>query len=134
VEYGWIEPGRTLVDSRVNPLLRVSRFWEKPTVQDAEELHRRECLWNTFVTIGYAGAFVELLQATVPRLTRLLGSNPDVDRLYQEIPAVDFSKAVLSRIPERLIVMRDSASGWTDLGSPRRVEDARSFVKESVLV
>jgi mannose-1-phosphate guanylyltransferase len=65
-------------------LLRVSRFWEKPTVRDAKQLHRRECLWNTFVTIGFAGAFLELLQATVPRLTRLLGSNPDVDRLYHE--------------------------------------------------
>ena len=94
VEYGWIEPGRMPVDSLVNPLLRVSRFWEKPTVKDAEELHRQECLWNTFVTIGFAGTFLELLQATVPRLTRLLGSNPYVDRLYHEVPAVDFSKAV----------------------------------------
>jgi mannose-1-phosphate guanylyltransferase len=36
VEYGWIQPGRTLVDSLANPLLRVSRFWEKPALKRAE--------------------------------------------------------------------------------------------------
>jgi mannose-1-phosphate guanylyltransferase len=126
VEYGWIEPGRTLVDSLVNPLLRVSRFWEKPTVRDAKGLHRRACLWNTFVTIGFAGAFLELLQATVPHLTRRLGGDPDIDRLYNKIAPVDFSKEVLTRMPERLVVMRDSASGWTDLGSPSRVVEVLS--------
>jgi mannose-1-phosphate guanylyltransferase len=40
VEYGWIQPGRTLMDSLVNPLLRVSRFWEKPSLQHAEVLQR----------------------------------------------------------------------------------------------
>jgi len=72
VEYGWIQPGRTLVDSLVNPLLRVSRFWEKPPLKRAEVLKRRGCLWNTFITIGRVGAFMELLQATLPELTRLL--------------------------------------------------------------
>ena len=41
VEYGWIQPGGTLVDSLVNPLLRVSRFWEKPASRRAEVLRRR---------------------------------------------------------------------------------------------
>jgi hypothetical protein len=30
---------------------------------------------------------------------------------------------VLARMPERLIVLRDNASGWTDFGSPGRVID-----------
>jgi len=68
VEYGWIEPGRTLVESRTNSLHRVARFWEKPTSDRAERLQRRGCLWNTFVTIGLAGTFLELLRATVPGL------------------------------------------------------------------
>jgi|HubBroStandDraft_6_1064221.scaffolds.fasta_scaffold426116_1 mannose-1-phosphate guanylyltransferase len=125
-EYGWIEPGRTLADSSTNPLLRVTRFWEKPTLRDAKALHRRGCLWNTFVTIGFAGAFLELLQATVPNLLNFLKNVPDVDRLYDRIAGIDFSKEVLMRMPERLVVMRDAASGWTDLGSPRRVMDVLS--------
>jgi len=133
-EYGWIEPGRTLVDSLSNPLLRVARFWEKPTVRDAKGLHRRGCLWNTFVTIGFVGAFMELLQATLPGLTRLLEGNSELDRLYERIAPVDFSKAVLTRMPKRLVVMRDGTSGWTDLGSPRRVVDVLRRHGESPFV
>ena len=126
VEYGWIQPGRTLVDSLVNPLLRVSRFWEKPARKRAEMLQRRGCLWNTFITIGRVGAFMELLHATVPKLTRSLEHsfmNGQIDQLYGQIAPVDFSRAVLTKMPERLVVLRDAASGWTDFGSPRRVID-----------
>jgi mannose-1-phosphate guanylyltransferase len=126
VEYGWIEPGGTLVDSLVNPLLRVSRFWEKPAKTRAQALQRRGCLWNTFVTIGLAGAFLELLCATVPRLSGWLGdvhNRLELDRFYDDVAPVDFSKAVLARMPGRLVVLRDTVSGWTDLGSPGRVVD-----------
>jgi mannose-1-phosphate guanylyltransferase len=126
VEYGWIEPGRTLVDSLANPLMRVSRFWEKPTRAHAEMLQKRGCLWNTFVTIGLAGAFLELLRATVPQLMRPLEdvrSDLELDRFYKKLVPVDFSRAVLARMPERLVVQQDAASGWTDFGNPRRVKD-----------
>jgi mannose-1-phosphate guanylyltransferase len=126
VEYGWIQPGRTLVDALVNPLLRVSRFWEKPALKHAEVLQRRGCLWNTFITMGRVGAFMELLHATVPELTRLLEDsfmNGQIDQFYGRIAPVDFSRAVLTRMPGRLVVLRDAASGWTDFGSPRRVMD-----------
>jgi mannose-1-phosphate guanylyltransferase len=126
VEYGWIQPGRTLVDSLDNPLLRVSRFWEKPALKRAQVMQRRGCLWNTFITIGLVGAFMQLLHATVPQLTRLLEAsfmNGQIDQLYGRIAPVDFSRAVLTRMPGRLVVLRDAASGWTDFGSPRRVMD-----------
>ncbi len=125
VEYGWIQPGRTLVESRVNPLQRVSRFWEKPELKRAQLLHHRGCLWNTFITMGRVGAFLELLDATVPELMgalrRSIRQNA-VDRLYDSVTPVDFSQAVLTRAPERLVVLRDT-SGWTDLGNPRRVAE-----------
>ncbi len=129
VEYGWIQPGRTLVASVKNPLLRVSRFWEKPARRRAEELHRQGCLWNTFVTIGSVGAFLELLQAAVPQLTRSfkkLNGGLDLDRFYDKIAPVDFSREVLTRMPGRLVVLKDGASGWTDFGSPGRVIEVLS--------
>ena len=95
-------------------------------MERAEALQQRGCLWNTFVTIGLAGAFLELLQATVPGLMQSLAefsAHRRMDRLYDNIAPVDFSKSVLARRPERLVVLRDSASGWTDFGSPRRVVD-----------
>jgi mannose-1-phosphate guanylyltransferase len=126
VEYGWIQPGRTLVESRFHALHRVSRFWEKPTAGRAQVLQRRGCLWNTFVMIGLAGGFLELLEATVPELTRSLAADSDdrqLDEVYDRLAPVDFSRSVLARMPKRLIVLRDNASGWTDFGSPGRVMD-----------
>jgi mannose-1-phosphate guanylyltransferase len=129
VEHGWIQPGRTLVDAQVSPLQRVSRFWEKPTLECARELQKRRCLWNTFVVIGSVAAFLEALQTTVPHLTRSLevrSAHRRLDQLYDTLAPIDFSKAVLARIPERLVVQRDAASGWTDLGSPHRVIEVLS--------
>ena len=124
MEYGWIEPGRTLVDSSISPLLRVSRFWEKPEFRYMKALQQLGCLWNTFVTIGLAGAFWEMLHSTVPQLMRSLDnvrSDIELERFYESVSPTDFSRAVLTRMPERLIVLRDANSGWTDLGSPDRV-------------
>jgi len=126
VEYGWIQPGRTLVDSLVHPLQRVRRFWEQPTQQRAEVLRRHGCLWNTFVTVGLAGAFLEVLGATIPQLTRSLEScltSGQHERFYDKTAPVDFSRAVLSRVPGRLVVLRDGKSGWMDLGNANRVAE-----------
>ena len=67
VEYGWIEPGSALSDAPM-PLLRVNRFWEKPSLPQARELLCRGCLWNTFVTVGHARTFLDLLCSQVPNV------------------------------------------------------------------
>jgi len=58
VEYGWIELGSTISHAPI-PLLRVNRFWEKPSLSQAQELLPRGCLWNTFVTVGHAKTFLD---------------------------------------------------------------------------
>ena len=50
-------------------------------------------------------------------------SAPDLNQIYREIEPIDFSKDVLSGAPERLLVLRDGPSGWTDFGSPQRAMD-----------
>jgi Nucleotidyl transferase len=42
VEYGWIEPGQVIEDLPAAQLLRVNRFWEKPSVSQARTLFRCE--------------------------------------------------------------------------------------------
>lgn len=126
IEYGWIEPGRTIVDSHRARLQRVNRFWEKPFLRRAQTLLRRGCLWNTFVTFGWAGAFLELLETTVPQVLRHLEAavgGLGLDGVYRQIRAVDLSRDVLARQPRRLLVLRDAASGWADFGNPARVID-----------
>jgi mannose-1-phosphate guanylyltransferase len=123
VEYGWIEPGQAIRDL---PLSRVNRFWEKPSLQDAQALLRRGCLWNTFVTIGHTMTFLELLCAKIPDVVSNIAaalSDKDLDSAYRGVRTVDFSQAVLVPQPHRLLVVRDAVSGWTDLGNPTRVID-----------
>jgi mannose-1-phosphate guanylyltransferase len=126
VEYGWIEPGPAIPSAMPTALSRVNRFWEKPSLSKAEDLLRRGCLWNTFVTIGRAGAFLELLYAAIPDIIfrmEVAWENNDLDAVYRAVRAADFSRDVLALQPRRLLVLRDAASGWTDLGNPARVFD-----------
>jgi mannose-1-phosphate guanylyltransferase len=125
IEYGWIEPGRVMMESPGTRLQRVKRFWEKPMLRRARILLRRGCLWNTFVTIGWARAFLELLQGIIPQTLRSLewagvGAG-DLGRAYQQVSPVDLSREVLAAQPQRLLVLRDAASGWADFGTPGRV-------------
>jgi mannose-1-phosphate guanylyltransferase len=128
-EYGWIEPVRTPTNSACFAPARVHRFWEKPTLATAQRLMRRGCLWNTFVTIGRAGAFVGMFDTSAPTVVPTLSTGikaGDLGSSYRAIPRVDCSRDVLAPQPERLLVIRDAMSGWTDLGTPSRVFDTLS--------
>ena len=90
----------------------------------ARALLQSGCLWNTFVTIGSAATFLELICSEVPdvvlSVTRALADN-DLESTYAQLPIVDFSRDILAHQAKRLLVLRDSGSGWADLGSPNRV-------------
>jgi mannose-1-phosphate guanylyltransferase len=128
-EYGWIEPGVLVSNATVRPLSRVSRFWEKPSLQQAHALLRGGCLWNTFVTVGRAATFFEMLCSQVPEavlaVSRAMADNT-LNVAYHSLDTVDFSRDVLTNLPHRLLVLRDRTSGWADLGSPTRVLDTLS--------
>ena len=124
-DYGWIEPVGIVSGAGLGAA-PVARFWEKPNAATAQEVLRRGCLWNTFVTIGRASTFIEMLCAAAPNAVLALTaamSAGDLDAPGRLIPVLDFSRDVLAAQPERLLVIRDARSGWTDLGSPRRVFD-----------
>lgn len=126
VEYGWIEQAGPLPNDQIFAPARVRRFWEKPNLQTAQELQRRGCLWNTFVTIGRASKFIEMLcRATPNAMLKLSASiaSGDLESCFRWIAPVDFSRDVLASQPEHLLVIQDATSGWTDLGSPNRVLD-----------
>jgi mannose-1-phosphate guanylyltransferase len=128
-EYGWIEPVRAPANGPRLAPARVRQFWEKPTMATAQRLIRRGCLWNTFVTIGRAGAFVDMFHTSAPNVMLTLSTGvraSDLDSSYRAIPRVDFSRDVLASQPEHLLVIRDAMSGWTDLGTPNRVFDTLS--------
>jgi mannose-1-phosphate guanylyltransferase len=123
-EYGWIEPGAVVSQTGAGPLCHVKRFWEKPHQVQAAELMRVGCLWNTFVTVGRASTFLELMLSQAPQAVILASqalANLDAEGAYDQLPTVDFSRDVLVKESKRLLVLRDGCSGWADLGSPPRV-------------
>jgi len=124
VEYGWIEPDVVVSQSEIGPLFRVNRFWEKPPLHQAHALMRRGCLWNTFVTVGRATTFLDVLCSQIPEavmsVTRAFADLAH-ERAYGLLQAVDFSRDVLAHQAHRLLVLRDRMSGWADFGSPARV-------------
>lgn len=124
VEFGWIEPGASITNGSRTALFGVNRFCEKPCLAEARGLMRKGGLWNTFITIGHAGAFLKLLSATVlPAVTSMAEAvaHGDLQTVYDEIEMIDFSKHVLSLQTDGLLVMADNGSGWADLGNQARV-------------
>jgi len=125
VEYGWIELGSAISDEPLQ-LLRVNRFWEKPSLPHAQALLRHGCLWNTFVTVGQASTFLDVLCSRIPNvvlsINNALAEN-QLEAVYRLLPGVDLSREVLVPQPHRLLAVRDKTSGWADLGSPSRVMD-----------
>jgi mannose-1-phosphate guanylyltransferase len=128
-EYGWIEPGET-VRNRDSGLFRVNKFYEKPSLEIARSLLGGNSLWNTFVMVGSAQAFLDVVRSTVPELLHAFRSvslfAPDRDEaripdfLYERILSTDFSRQVLSAALERLLVFQLGPVGWSDLGDPGR--------------
>jgi mannose-1-phosphate guanylyltransferase len=132
VGYGWIESDAASGDGvRDNPLPRIRRFWEKPSEIEAQNLLERGCLWNTFVMVGRARAFLAMIQLAAPGLYDLFASLPlgthseeaseAMAAVYSRIASADFSKQVLAAQPERLAVLQLGDVGWSDLGDPQRV-------------
>jgi mannose-1-phosphate guanylyltransferase len=130
VEYGWIEPGAPIGRSEARSIFRVSRFWEKPSAEVARGLFDRGCVWNTFVMIGRVRSYLEALKQAVPGMFRafepFLSRSPECQedlagQTYSGLASGDFSKQVLSALPERLAVLRLDNVGWSDLGTPERL-------------
>jgi mannose-1-phosphate guanylyltransferase len=135
VDYGWIEPGARLKSPFTNALLRVGRFWEKPSHPTAEALFARGCLWNTFVMVGRASIFLALLANTMtPGVWKAFteaqrsgrhSTDPMAQyKLWASLTAGDFSRQVLTLSTQYLSVLRVGDIGWSDLGTPERVRAA----------
>jgi mannose-1-phosphate guanylyltransferase len=132
VEYGWIEPGASITNGHLTPLLMVSGFWEKPPLPRARELMEKGGLWNIFVTLGRARAFLRLLSGTVPAAVAEIAdalARGKMEDAYRNIETIDFSKDVLSMDQRQLLVIPDASSGWADLGNPGRVIDTLSQIE-----
>jgi mannose-1-phosphate guanylyltransferase len=119
-DYGWIVCGRSIGRSGMR---QVESFAEKPAPGRAAELMRSGALWNTFIMVGVAERIWKAARAMLPLHADWIEAcegESDVDRAYTELPAANFSRAVLERVAG-LAVIPLRQSGWSDWGTPDRV-------------
>lgn len=113
----------------------VARFVEKPGVSDAEALVDQGALWNTFIIAADAPALLALFERRYPDIVMAMRSgvraalagkpaSAGLAGLYQLLPELDFSRAVLQGQEARLRVLSVPECGWSDLGTPDRVAEA----------
>jgi mannose-1-phosphate guanylyltransferase len=136
-EYGWIVPGASM-PSRSGANL-VAGFVEKPDAFTARQLHEAGALWNTFVMVGRASAFLDAFRRALPIATELfkhyqhsLGSGWSrlvLRSVYRELEPADFCADVLSRTAG-LGVIAIGGTGWSDWGTPERLRASLAGTRE----
>jgi mannose-1-phosphate guanylyltransferase len=139
-ELGYILPAERFLDKPVG----IIGFTEKPSIPYARELLTLGALWNLFTLVGSVGALLELFDEDYPEAvlqmnealsSEAAGNLESVDKLYKAVKPIDFSRDILEVQATRLQVMRVPHCGWTDLGTPQRVEaTVRSVVRSAGVV
>ena len=128
-DYGWITPaGEPAADTRLRP---VAAFVEKPVARVARQLFESGAVWNTMVLVARASALLELYRSRLPELTAIfmhsLGMSGEergvfLHAQYENIRAADFSHDLLSRADGLSLHTWPASIGWSDLGTPARLE------------
>lgn len=122
-EYGWIEPGRAIMGGA----REVVRFHEKPDAAKAARLLASGCLWNTFIMAARADTLWRLTRLLQPGLTARFEPlrrrfSPPLGRIYEGLPSVNFSKAVLERGAGYAAVLPMDGVEWSDWGRIERID------------
>jgi mannose-1-phosphate guanylyltransferase len=130
-EFGYIVPGAPIGDG----IHRVLRFVETPTAAVARDLVAQGAVWSSFILAAHGTAVIARIRNRYPdivdgmtgALTRDMSrgnGTSELDRFYEHLPTLDFSRSVVQGEESALCVFTAPACGWTDLGTPRRVKNA----------
>jgi len=126
-ELGYILPAERVRDKAAS----ITGFAEKPDPDYARELISLGALWNLFILIGTVHSLLDLYAEkharSVTDMRKALADQAAHDthaltHLYDRLAPVDFSHDILEIQATRLKVLRVPNCGWTDLGTPQRVD------------
>lgn len=112
-----------------NEVRSVSRFFEKPTSQQAARLIKDGALWNSFVFVAQCETLLRLFRDRIPGMVKKFETvfenrgtiSTQLSKMYQMIDSVDLSRTVFAGAEDKLAVLRVPSCGWSDLGTPERV-------------
>jgi mannose-1-phosphate guanylyltransferase len=121
--YGWILPDAPGL------VARVLRFVEKPPAPHVNDMIRDGALINSFILTARVHVLLSLIGRVFPdilhafqRLAHTPDDGPAARRLYEGLPFMDLSRDVLQRATRFLSVVRVPPCGWSDLGTPERLQ------------
>jgi mannose-1-phosphate guanylyltransferase len=129
-DYGWITPRRTghWHDAPVRP---VAGFVEKPGPSQAARLLASGAVWNTMLIVGRVQTLIDLYRRHLPDLTEVFARAwrlpPDrrdafLAEQYPHLSVTDLSRDVLTPAEGLVVYTWPASLGWTDLGTPERLE------------
>ena len=138
-DYGWIEPDRTW--STPAGAMKVTRFREKPGAREAAAMYEEGCLWNTMVMAVKVRTLWDMGRAGLPEmmthfdaLLPALGTASESSALaeaYRRLGSFNFSRDLVERLPERVMVLPMEGVEWSDLGRPARIQEIRGRLGRS---
>jgi len=134
-EYGYILPGERMDSQKLDGDRTVEMFVEKPSTEAAKMIMRKGALWNTLVLVVTCKTLLQSIKRTMPELYRSFEAiqdaigTPDeqrvVERVYQKLPSLNFSKRVLEMLSYRnrqnLRVLPVRGVTWKDWGTSDRL-------------
>lgn len=123
-DYGWIVPAGPCQDGPA----AVARFVEKPPRHEALQLMAEGGLWSSFVLVGRASTLRDMFVLAAPHLVAMVDNRVGEERcsahyVNGDMPELDFSRDILQVAPQRLRVMAVASSGWSDIGTPERLQE-----------
>jgi mannose-1-phosphate guanylyltransferase len=129
-DYGWITPRRTghWHDAPVRP---IATFVEKPLRSHAARLLASGAVWNTMMLVGRVQTLIDLYRRHLPDLTEVFARAwrlpPDrrdafLVEQYTHLSVTDLSRDVLTPAEGLVVYTWPASLGWTDLGTPERLE------------
>jgi mannose-1-phosphate guanylyltransferase len=133
--YGWIVPQKRSLPFGAVP---VRQFREKPDAVEEADLQSRGAMISSFLTVARGSTLQTLYRRQLPDLAgtfcRRRGGSRSLESLYERIPSHDFSRDLLERSVEQLMVVNVPHCGWADLGTPERVVRCLATHRESPAV
>jgi mannose-1-phosphate guanylyltransferase len=137
--YGWIVPARGSRALRSTPLRAIAAFVEKPGPPVAARLRAAGGVWSTMVLVARVTTLLDLFHRHLPRLTEVVTHawllppdqrDPFLASRYAALPVADFSRDLLEPAEGLTLYTWPASIGWSDLGTPDRLQRWRGQIRE----
>jgi mannose-1-phosphate guanylyltransferase len=138
MDYGWVNLGEVLGWSKGSCVRQVDSFIGQLGHLEVFNAMAKGALWNTSVIVAKVETlwklgwqYLPVMMERFERLGKSIGSTHEgrmLRQLYQKMPALDFSRELLQRVPERMGMIALEDVLWSDWERPDRILDTLNIL------